>query len=142
MDPCRVFAYIYTYYGIRRILMILASNSCMPLRSIHCTPYYTGHFVISIHLDATCSNNLEPEVTESFQVPDGKVFLACSFTCVTLRSQTNIPLDKQPFLGCFVLHPRNQPIETRVVPPVFLRTKVDILKLQNLQNSPHLKPAA
>ena len=35
--------------------------------------------------------------------------------------------------------PKNGMSETRVVPPVFLPTKVDILKPQNLQNSPHFK---
>ena len=70
---------IYTYYGIKIILMILASNSCMPLCSIYCTAYYTGHFAISIIWMPPAATNSEPEVTESFQVLDGKVLLACSF---------------------------------------------------------------
>ena len=65
---------------------------------------------------------------------------------VTLGSQTNIPLDKQPFLGCLWLHPRNQTIDQKTgclkhewFHQCFSQPTLMSWSWQNLQNSPHFK---
>ena len=84
------------------------------------------------------ATNSEPEGTESFRVPDGKVLFARSFTSYSRKSNEYTLAQPSSLLLCPSSKksndwPKNL-FGTRVVPPVFLPTSVDVLKVAEFRN--------